>query len=50
MLIINDDVINVWHVGEDMDYPEGYMVKFEASGHELEFIMKALAGAGVEFL
>jgi len=36
-----------WHVGEEMNIPQGPVITFQADGHELTAILQALRAAGV---
>jgi hypothetical protein len=36
-----------WHIGEEMNVPEGSVITFQADGHELEAILDAFSKAGI---
>ncbi len=43
----HDRRLGSWHVGETMHVPEGPVVTFQASGHELTAILEAFKAAGI---
>ena len=49
MLIITSDGTRYgsWHVGETMTVPEGYVITFQADGHELDAILEAFRNGGI---
>jgi hypothetical protein len=36
-----------WHVGEEMNVPDGPVVTFQADGHELDAMLEAFRNAGI---
>ena len=44
MIISNGKVKGSWHVGEEMNIPEGRVLTFSVDGDELNWLIDTLAG------